>query len=381
MIGVAAFAALLPEFRAQWQLSNTEAGWISGVFFAGYVAAVPFLVGLTDHLDARRIYLVSCAITAAASFLFAAFAAGFWSALFARAVAGVGLAGTYMPGLKALSERIEGAHQSRAVAFYTSSFGLGIALSFLLSGEVGTRIGWRAAFVLAGLCAVAALLIAHTVLEPRGGGRPFVLRLPDFRPVVKRPEVLGYCTAYAVHNWELFALRSWVVAFLGFVVERHAGSGSPVSPTIVATVMTLVGMPASVLGNELALRIGRRRAVTWVMSISAAAAAVVGFSSFLPPMAVAVLLCAYAIAVNGDSAALTAGLLQVAPSQHRGAAMALYSSCGFVGAFLGPLVFGMALDLGAPKPALAWGLAFVSLGAAVALGPVALALTARRSPC
>ncbi|MEN8198179.1 MAG: HEAT repeat domain-containing protein, partial [Pseudomonadota bacterium] len=51
MLGNATFPALIPEFRALWSLSNTEAGWISGVYYAGYVAAVPLLVSLVGDDD------------------------------------------------------------------------------------------------------------------------------------------------------------------------------------------------------------------------------------------------------------------------------------------------------------------------------------------
>ena len=52
MLGVAAFPALLPTFIGEWQLTNTDAGWINGIYFAGYLAAVPVLVGLgVDELS------------------------------------------------------------------------------------------------------------------------------------------------------------------------------------------------------------------------------------------------------------------------------------------------------------------------------------------
>ncbi|MCH8138313.1 MAG: hypothetical protein IH926_05060 [Proteobacteria bacterium] len=38
MPGVAAFPALLPTFIGEWQLTNTDAGWINGIYFAGYLA-------------------------------------------------------------------------------------------------------------------------------------------------------------------------------------------------------------------------------------------------------------------------------------------------------------------------------------------------------
>jgi MFS family permease len=48
------------RFYAHLAAHPTQAGWISSAFFAGYVAAVPLLVGLTDRFDARRIYYVAC---------------------------------------------------------------------------------------------------------------------------------------------------------------------------------------------------------------------------------------------------------------------------------------------------------------------------------
>ena len=57
MVGFANFAVLLPEFSALWHLTSTQAGWIGGIYFVGYVAAVPLLVGLTDTVDARKIYV------------------------------------------------------------------------------------------------------------------------------------------------------------------------------------------------------------------------------------------------------------------------------------------------------------------------------------
>src|SRR5690348_17115148 len=141
MLGFSTFSALLPEFQREWGLSNTEAGWISGIFYAGYVVAVPVLVGATDRIDPRRIYLLSFVVSGFAALAYALFAAGFWSALLLRALAGAGLAAGYMPGLKLLTDRTEGPRQSRYVAFYTGGFSLGTAVSFAFSGEVGAWFG------------------------------------------------------------------------------------------------------------------------------------------------------------------------------------------------------------------------------------------------
>jgi MFS family permease len=375
MVGISAFAALLPAFAAEWRLTNTEAGWISGIYYAGYVVAVPLLTSLTDRVDARRIYLASTAAGGVAALGFALFADGFWSALLWRTFAGVGLAGTYMPGLKALTDRVGGPILTRGLGFYTGSFSIGLSLSFLIAGEIDVWLGWRWAFGAAALGSVSALLLASLALgphppEPAAGPRPHLL---DFRPVLRNRAAMAYAIAYGAHCWELFGLRAWIVAFLAFVLARQADSGPALSATVVATLGSLVGLPASLFGNELCLRFGRRRVLVAAMLISAAAACGIGFAGGLGYGAVAALMIVYGGLVMVDSASLTAGTVGAAAPGQRGATMAVHSSIGFLGAFVGPIVFGAVLDLaGGGASVVAWGLAFASLGAAVAFGPAAL---------
>ena len=54
MLGFSTYAALLPELRDEWSLSNAQAGIVGGMFFAGYVATVSLWTALTDRMDARR---------------------------------------------------------------------------------------------------------------------------------------------------------------------------------------------------------------------------------------------------------------------------------------------------------------------------------------
>jgi len=115
MLGFATYATLLPRLQDEWSMNNSQAGFISGMFFAGYMAAVPLLTSLTDRVDARRIYFASCAVAAGALTGIALFAQGVNSAALLQLAAGAGIAGTYMPGLRALTDNVEGARaQSRA---------------------------------------------------------------------------------------------------------------------------------------------------------------------------------------------------------------------------------------------------------------------------
>ncbi|HEX6980771.1 MAG TPA: MFS transporter [Alphaproteobacteria bacterium] len=374
MLGFATFPALLPTFLAEWGLSNTAAGWINGIYYAGYLLTVPVLVALTDRVDPKRIYLFATALAGLGTIGFALFADGLWSASAFRALAGIGLAGTYMPGLKALTDRIGGGQQSRAVAFYTGSFSIGSSLSFFAAGEIATRFGWQWAFGLATLGpAIAFLLILWLLPAHRPTGSAPPVRLLDFRPVLRNRPVMGYVLAYACHNWELFGFRSWLVAFLAFAATLQAPGTSSWSATGLAAFVNLLGLVAGVLGVEIALRAGRHRFLVFAMLVSALVSASFGFSAGLPYAAIVALVLVYGITVSWDSAVITSSIVAAADPRLRGATMAVQSTLGFAGSFIGPLAFGVVLDLaGGNESRLAWGLAFAMLGAVVALGPVAV---------
>src|SRR5262245_58140407 len=144
-----------------WGLTNSEAGWITGIFYAAYIVAVPILVTVTDRIDAKRVYLFGVGCTVAGHLLFGVWADGFWSALATRALTGVGWAGTYMTGLKLLADQVDDKLMSRAVSGHAASIGIAGALSFSCAGLLAELYGWRSAFIAAGLSAgLAWLLVA-----------------------------------------------------------------------------------------------------------------------------------------------------------------------------------------------------------------------------
>jgi hypothetical protein len=68
--------------------------------------------------------------------------------------------------------------------------------------------------------------------------------------------------------------------------------------------------------------------------------------------------------LGADSASLTSGLVAAIPEPQRGLGMAVHTTVGFAGAFVGPLAFGLLLDLaGGPLSAPAWLVSFGATGA------------------
>src|SRR5581483_1793342 len=280
-IGAFFWPALLPSIMPLWQLSNSEAGWITASFCGAYMLSVSVLVTLTDRIDPKRVYLFGVAATVAGHFLFGLLADGFWSALALRALTGMGWAGTYMTGLKLLADRVDANMMSRATAGHAASIGISGALSFACGDLVAAAAGWRAAFFAAAISAtVAWLLVALLVpsqlkpAAPAKDGRG----LYDFRPVFRNSSAMAYAIAYCIHTLEMSALRGWGVAFLGYVaMSTRASAASILSPAIVATGLGLIGIFASVVGNEAAIRFGRKRLIVAAMLASILIGRTIGF--------------------------------------------------------------------------------------------------------
>src|SRR6266568_3107652 len=244
---------VVPAIMAQhlmplWGLGGAEAGLMASAYAFGYMLAVPVLTTLTDRIDARRILMAGSASSGIATALFGLVADGLWSATLIWGLAGIGFAGAYMPGLKALADRLPGGDSSRSITLYTGSFSIGVGLSFLVSQLVADGAGWRAAFyvtsagpfIMVGVC----LWLAPCKPVPVHG------HLLNFRPVLRNRAALGYILGYGAHCFELYGMRTWIVPFWTFVAARH---DVPLAPVTVSVVTALLALPSSVLGNEAAL--------------------------------------------------------------------------------------------------------------------------------
>jgi predicted MFS family arabinose efflux permease len=353
-----------------WDLSAAQAGLMASAFAFGYMLAVPLLTTLTDRLDARLVLAAGSAVSGLATAAFGLIAHDLWSATLMWGLGGIGFAGAYMPGLKALADRLPPGDLSRSVTLYTGSFSIGVGLSFLVAQLVADAFGWRAAFYVTAAGPLIMLIVClrlapHQPPPPHG-------HLLDFRPVVRNRAAIGYILGYGAHCFELYGARTWIVAFWTFVAAQGDGT-VPLGPVAVSVIFTLLSLPASVLGNEAALRFGRRRAISAVMLASGTVGMAIGLCAMASPILLLALVLVYGLTVPADSGALTSGTTASATATHRGATLALHSTVGFGLSALGAWGAGVALDAaGGPATAAGWLALFALLTAGILLGPVAL---------
>jgi MFS family permease len=366
------FLALQPTLQSEWSLSNTTSGWIASAYYAGYMLAVPVLASLTDRWDARTVWLGAIALAAAGAVGFGTLAEGPLTAVIFQALAGAGLAGTYMPGLKVMDDRISGTLHPRVVAFYTTSFSLGSSGSYFFVGQLVEQFHWRTAITAAAIGPAAGWLLIYLALDRLAAAPATATQAAGgrWRDVFESADSMRYVVGYACHMWELFGMRAWLVPFLVFCTTVHGPTFA--APTTLAAMLALSGIPSSFAGAELSARFERRYVVMAIMLMSAVTGLMVGVVASQAWALILSLSVLHHALVMADSAALTSGLVAVSPPRSRGTAMALYSMTGFAAASLASFAIGGVLDLLGGQSTTSWAFAFVVMVSSNFLGAALL---------
>ena len=359
---------VLPILFNEWSLTETEAGLLGGAFFIGYVTSVPILVTLTDRILPKRVYIFSGFVGVISCFGFAFFAEGLWSGVFFRILTGVGVAGTYMPALKALVDSLEEPQRSRASGYYTSVYAIGTALSVLSGGLFTEWYSWHVAFAVAGIGTTAGLIIGWLVLPAGKTSAARQSQLASFRQVLQNRPVIVNIASYFGHLWEVFSNRVWIVTFLVFAEASQPGAFF-IPVTWLATFVALIGVPASMFSGGMAARFGREIVIRTAMVLSVLVGVSVALTTASPLWLIATLALAYGMMGYADTGTINTATVAAAEPDVRGATMALHAAVGFTGGILGSLAIGATLEAtGGKDSAEAWRAAFLVMAMGSAFG-------------
>src|SRR3989449_2559268 len=253
-------AAALPLMRTEWDASSAALGWVVSAYLLGYAAAVLVVLPLTDRVRPSRVIAIGALVTALANVAFAFAAHDVITASLLRMIAGFGLAGVYMPGVRLVAQASDPARRGAAVGLYVAAFYLGGSLSFLATGLLLEPFGWRGAAVALGAVAFAALPIA--ILSSRGIPQPSGERAHLDLRVLRNAPLVRTIAAYVGHSWELFIVRAWLAAFLAAAFALRGLSPTDASATASqwAALILALGVPGVFIGGRLSHRVGPTRA-------------------------------------------------------------------------------------------------------------------------
>ncbi|MBI4220415.1 MAG: MFS transporter [Chloroflexi bacterium] len=434
LVPFSSYVALLPSIRAEWGLSNSEAGIVFSSNLIGFAVGSLVLVPLTDRFGARSVFLFGVAVALAAELLFSSLASGFGSAVALRLVAGVGHVAVYVPGIQMVSARFAGPRRGSAVAAFVSAGYAGTTLSYVVTGAFAPIAStWQEAYLWTALVAVGAFPLAilvalrtvplrtsrlagaargatdqpsvtgrHAPGQPSREAGPTVQapghtgarRDPapgepgvpatrasgtlDLGILRYRPAMLTIA-AYALHSAELYLARLWLPLLLGAALI-HAGRAPETSAALAATLsgfMFSLGIAGAFLGGPLSDRVGRTKGAILIFATSGALSFTVGWLVNTPLAFLVAAGFVYGFATAADSAIYFTAVTELVPAGRIGSAQAIQTFAGFAIGAIAPVIAGSFLDL-APA-SIEWGVAF-SFNGLLAVAGVLILLRLRRIP-
>ena len=360
------YAACLPVLLGEWGMSAAAAGSVASGFQFGYAVSLLVFSFLADRLGARRVFLLSATLSAAAALTFALFARSYVSGLVLFTTVALAQGGTYTSAIMLLSDRYPPGRRGAAIGYLIASTSLGYAISLLVSGAMLSWGGYELAFLVTAAGPVAGATVAWFALRstpnrvhPRpAGGAGFL------RAVLRNRAAARLTVGYTFHNWELWGLWAWAPAFLAACFARSGSTAAAEYGAYLSASFHVVGLLACSSMGQLSDRLGRRAVLLAMAAASMACSFVFGWLVAAPIAIVVAVGAVYFFTAIGDSAVLSTALTEVVEPAYLGANLALRAAVGFASAGVAPLVFGAVLDAtnrpGAP-PAV-WGWAFAVLG-------------------
>ena len=353
----------LSPFFAALLTSSVQAGFVVGAFFSA-------LLALPDRFDKRQMFRLSALIAAICTGAAGLLAPTSAFAPVLRFATGVSLAGVYPVGMAMAATWARG-DLGLLIGLLVGALTLGSASPHLAAALGG--LDWRAPILFASAGALLAAAFAGLIALG-----PNVARAPRFS---WSNVLLGWRSAplrlanfgYFGHMWELYAMWSWIGAFVAASFRARYGEAPPMPPALATFFIVASGAFGALLGGFFADRVGRTLVTSFAMAVSGLCSILIGFTFGGSASAVLAAGLVWGVSVIADSAQFSASTVELCEPSLRGAMLTAQTCFGFLLTLLSIHLMPVAVD------ALGWRYAFATLAIGPFLGVWAM-LTLRARP-
>jgi len=320
-------SAVVPQLRAEWDLSDGAAAWLTIAVQLGFVcgALVSTILNLSDIVSPRHVILGGSIGAAVVNGLLLV-AGGAATGVPLRFATGFFLAGVYPPALKLMATWFQKG-RGIALGILVGALTVGSAMPHLVNG-LGW-LDWRVVIYATCVLTLSGGLIAGFAV----GDGPFPFPRATFDPgqagsVFANRGVRLASLGYFGHMWELYAMWAWfLVYFSDELASRGASAGSAAAYATFAVIG--VGGLGCWAGGILGDRWGRTRTTALMMAVSGTCCVLAGLLFGAPAWLVLLVGLVWGFAVVADSAQFSTMVTELADQAYVGTALTLQLALGF----------------------------------------------------
>jgi len=249
----------LPYIKQDFQLTNTQAGYLGSFFMLVFMLASPVSGFLGDRLPRR--YLVAAGVllwslATGASGL----ATTFFALMVARACVGIGEAGYGAVAPSIISDLFPRQQRTRVLSFFYIAIPVGAAAGYGLGGWLSEAYSWHMAFFVGGAPGLVLGAMAFFMPEPQRGamdGPEAQTKLPflvGLKGLASNKSFWWTTAGYTLMTFSIGGLGYWLPTFL--VSERGMSPGTAgfSSGAVTAT----AGLVGTLAGGWLGDKMDRR---------------------------------------------------------------------------------------------------------------------------
>lgn len=270
------FAILLEPIKAEFGLSDTQLGLVSGLAFSMFYVTVGIPVAwLADRMNRRNIIAVALGTWSLMTALCGL--AGSFSMLFmARMGVGVGEAGGAPPSHSLIADYFRPDQRATALSIFGLGLPVGLFVSFAGGGLLAETLGWRSAFLIFGIPGVLLAIVIRLTLREPPRGYSENLQVGQTEPLMtalnrlwERRTFRHLPTAFALFTLAGWGAMTWMPSYF---IRMHGLSPADIGIAL-ALIVGLGGGTGTLIGGALADRLARKYDdARWYMWLSASAA-------------------------------------------------------------------------------------------------------------
>ncbi len=322
-------SAAVPNLISTGQITGERGSLLTGAVQIGFVFGTlsSAFLGLADRFDPRRVFAISAVLGSVINALI--LVVGFndpWT-LPLRFLTGAIMAGIYPVGMKMAAGWAQ-RNMGLMIGALVGAVTLGSALPHLFTSL--SDLDWRTVI---GAASISTLLGAGGILlialgpAHRKAGR---FRPADVVAMLRRRSVLLANGGYLGHMWELYAMWTWIGAFLAWGLQQGHGAAIGLDPALLTFFVVASGALGCLAAGALADRYGRTITTMIAMAVSGSCAAIIGLTPAMGPWVMLAVAIIWGISIVADSAQFSAAVAELSEPALVGSMLTVQTCLGFL---------------------------------------------------